>query len=321
MRSWWGTFFFLFFVTFTFAARADDEKEARDLFVRGGKLAEDAQWAEALGVFEKSAALRPHPVTTFNIALCERALGHLIVARRVFQRALKDDAGQLPASIKSDIEAFTHEIDASIAETKVTIRPADASIAVDGRPLEKDDVVWLAGTRVPGPGEPVPNAQFTLRLDPGAHTFVVTRKGFADAVVRQNFRAGANPALPLVVDALPGTLSILSPISGAAVRVDGVDVGLTPQTLTRPAGTYAIAVRKQGYEAYDTKVTLDPGGAARIDAPLKLEKTPVWKRWWFWTGAAVIVAGAIVITYFATRPAPRRPDIVTGGLGWGLQIP
>jgi hypothetical protein len=322
MRRFWGLFFFLFVFVSSAPARADDEKEARELFVRGGKLAEDAQWAEALATFEKSAAMRPHPVTTFNIGLCERALGHLLVARRVFQQALTEDAGgQIPASIRGDIDAFVREIDASIAETQVTIAPADASIAVDGRPLEQDGAVFLAGTRAPGAAQPAPSTTFTLRLDPGAHTFIVTRKGFADAVARQSFRAGKNPPLALVVDALPGTLSIVSTISGAAVRIDGVDVGLVPQTITRPAGTYAVAVRKLGYQAYDTKVTLGPGGSARIDAPLKLESKPIYARWWFWTGAAVIVAGAIVITYFATRPSPQRPPIVMGGLGWGLEIP
>lgn len=320
MRSWVGLFFaVIFFVT---NARADD-KEARDLFVRGGKLAEDAQWAEALATFEKSAAMRPHPVTTFNIGLCERALGHLIVARRTFARAASEDTTgkELPASIKGDIEAFTREIDASIAETRVTIAPADASIAVDGRPLEKDGEVWLAGTHAPGAGEPAPAASFALRLDPGPHTFIVTRKGFADAVVHPTFRPGVNAPLSLVVDALPGSLSIVSNVTNAAIRIDGVDVGLAPQTITRPAGTYTVALRKLGYAPYDTKVTLGPGGSARIDAPMKLESKPIYTRWWFWAGAAVIVAGAIVITYVATRPSPQRPPVAMGGLGWGLELP
>ncbi|HSZ84150.1 MAG TPA: tetratricopeptide repeat protein [Polyangia bacterium] len=34
---------------------------------------------------------------------------------------------------------------------------------------------------------------------------------------------------------------------------------------------------------------------------------PVWRRWWFWTGVAVVVAGGVVGAYVLTRPETRPP--------------
>lgn len=34
---------------------------------------------------------------------------------------------------------------------------------------------------------------------------------------------------------------------------------------------------------------------------------PIWRRWWFWTGAAVIAAGAAVTVFVLTQPDTRAP--------------
>src|SRR4051812_10582870 len=65
--------------------------QAREAFLKGGQLAKDAQWAEALAAFEQSAALRPHPITTYNIGACQRSLGRYTLARKTLGRALAED--------------------------------------------------------------------------------------------------------------------------------------------------------------------------------------------------------------------------------------
>src|SRR5262249_16858609 len=57
-------------------ALADDDADAaRAAFVEGTTLVKNAQWAEALAAFERADKLKSHPVTTYNIAACERAMG------------------------------------------------------------------------------------------------------------------------------------------------------------------------------------------------------------------------------------------------------
>src|SRR5687768_5799087 len=58
--------------------------EARAEFRRGAGHVEKGEWAEALTTFEKSNAARRHPVTTFNIGVCQRAMGLYTRARQTF---------------------------------------------------------------------------------------------------------------------------------------------------------------------------------------------------------------------------------------------
>ena len=57
-------------------------------------------------------------------------------------------------------------------------------------------------------------------------------------------------------------------------------------------------------------------------APLSREKIALTQRWWFWTGVAVLVAGAASVTYLVVRKdqTPERPAVDGGGLGWTLPL-
>ncbi|MBS2015106.1 MAG: PEGA domain-containing protein [Deltaproteobacteria bacterium] len=309
-------------------ARADDD-EARAEFARGAELVKQAKWAEALGAFERSHAKRPHPVTLFDIAACERALGSYTRARRTLHEAQALDAagthGNLPSATREDVAAFLGEIEAVLVTVDVHLDPPSATISVDGRPLEitaQGEVPTLtAGLAPPGPGRAPPAATFRLELDPGAHVVVLSRPGFADVVRRETFARGEPQRLDLVLARLDGTLVVDAERDRAAVSVDGVDVGLAPVTLKRPAGRYHVIVRKAGFVSFETDAVLEAGGRVGISARLPPESEPITKSWWFWATAGGVIATATVTTYFLTRPDPERPTANGGGLGWVLRTP
>jgi hypothetical protein len=95
-----------------YAGDAPEVERARDSFREGASLAKDAQWGAALVAFERSSKLRPHPWTTYNIAVCERALGQYVRARRTFARALEERRSEadLPDATVADIRRFQQEI-------------------------------------------------------------------------------------------------------------------------------------------------------------------------------------------------------------------
>src|SRR6476620_8522998 len=64
-------------------------QRARELFSTGTALAKRMQWSEALSAFQGVARIRPHPVVTFNVGICERALGRYARARATFARVLE----------------------------------------------------------------------------------------------------------------------------------------------------------------------------------------------------------------------------------------
>lgn len=310
------------------AADPPELEQAREAFTRGSALAKDAQWGAALASFERSAKLRPHAWTTYNIAVCERALGKYVRARRSFARALDQRApdADLPEPIVADVRRFSVEIDRIVATLDVTLDPPDAAIAVDGQPLEttpSSDATptLVAGTLPAGPGKAPPAASFRVLLDPGAHVFVITREGFADAVHAQAVRPGERRVLSLVAARLPATLAITANQADAVVSVDRLDVGTAPVTLLRPAGTHHVLVRKPGFDPYEIDTTVAAGQRAELAAALKPHRPSIVTRWWFWTAAAAVVAGVAITTYVATRPAPERPPLDGGGLGWTVRVP
>lgn len=268
--------------------------------------------------------------------------------------------GTLPASARGDIVAFLSEITAILVKVTVRLDPPTATIAVDGRPLEvtaeategppaldspgaatartadagpdaasdatpddadRDLPTLTAGLAAPGPGRAPASAAFRLEVDPGTHVIVLSRPGFRDVVRRETFARGEPRALDLVLARLDGALDVRSDREGSVVSVDGVDVGLAPVAVRRPAGRYHVAVRKSGFVPFETDAVLEPGGRVELSAPMPPEKTPLTKTWWFWTAAGSVVVLATATTYFVTRPDPERPAANGGGLGWVLRAP
>ncbi len=310
------------------ASRETDE--ARDQFKQGAAFAKDAQWGAALAAFERSLKLRPHPWTTYNIGVCERALGQYVRARRTFNRALaerKPDA-DLPEATVTDIKRFLTEIDGLVASLDVTLAPEDAALAIDGQPLEGDAAnasgkvpTLLAGTLPAGPGQKPPSGHFRVVMDPGTHVLLITHDGFSDALDTETLRPGENRPIELSITKLPATLDIAANRTDAVVTVNGIDVGVAPVRLSRPAGAYHVLVRKPGFVPYESDATLRPGQKTDLRAALKPEQPSIFRKWWFWTAAGVVVAGAATTTFFLTRPDPTRPAIDGGGLNWSVRLP
>lgn len=308
-----------------------ETEQARAAFIEGNELAKNARWGDALARFEASAKLRPHPGTTYNIGVCQRALGQYTRARKSFVQSLEQNEAErerpLADSTVADIRAFVREIDDLVLATlDVTLQPVSAELTVDGRPIEASGerdgkpVAWV-GTLPAGRGKRPPAPSFRLVLDPGTHVFVLSRKGFADAVVRETVLPGSKGNLDLVLERLPGSIHIASNEPNAVVAVDGLDVGLVPVTLARPSGRYHVIVRKKGFVTYETHAELDAGERVDLRAVLNREQVGLTGKWWFWTAVGAVVVGSAVGTYYATRPDPERPPVDGGGLGWSVRVP
>jgi hypothetical protein len=311
-------------------AEPDDVVQAREAFVEGASLARDMRWGDALDRFEASARLRPHAGTSYNIGICHRALGQYLRARAAFTRALTqheaDGNTALADIMVAEIRTFLQEIERAIGTVDVTLDPPTATIAVNGRPLEvagsgPEGPVLLAGTLPPGAGHPPPAPRFRVLLDPGVHVVVISRKGFSDVVQRVTVRPGSRQVLPLVLERLPGSLHIDASEQHAVVSVDDLDVGTTPVTLVRPAGSYRVLVRKRGFLTYETDADLSAGERVDLRAMLKPDEPGLTGQWWFWTAVGVVVVGTAVSTYYASRPEPERPPVDGGGLGWAIRVP
>ncbi|MFT3764612.1 MAG: hypothetical protein QM820_03705 [Minicystis sp.] len=231
-------------------------EEARDAFRIGSALAKQAQWVDALSAFERSARLRPHAVTTYNIGFCERALGRFTRAKKSLSRALAAPANELPADLATEARGYLAEIEHRIARAVITLTKAGATVSVDGRPLEAAGgpaahPVLIAGTREPGPAEPVAAATFDLMLDPGTHVIVVGVPGAPDTVVTREIAAGATVSLTLGPADAPVKPPTPKPVSSGGARRTGTIVAFSL------GGAFAIAGGVFGGLALSNKSALD----------------------------------------------------------------
>jgi hypothetical protein len=305
-------------------AKADDTTAltiAKEAFSRGLELTREQKWGEALDAFETAGRAKRHALTTYNAAVAERALSRYTRARVRFAAALEEDAAsggkELPENFREDTKTFLAELDALLVHLDVKLDRADASLAIDGRPLTwlgEDRKVAYAGVAQASAGERVERSTFELIVDPGVHVFTVTKEGFAPAVRRETAKTGVRGAVELSLTAMPGSIRVDASQKGAAVRVDEIDVGVAPVLIDRPAGPYRVDVRKAGFVPYKTKVNLQPGQRADLFAPMAAEQS-LTSRWWFWTMVVgAVSAGAITGILIASRP-----DYDGGNQGWVAQ--
>ncbi|NOU30156.1 MAG: PEGA domain-containing protein [Polyangiaceae bacterium] len=305
------------------AAEPDHAQLAREAYVRGSELAKEEKWGEALAAFERSNENRSHALTLYNLGVCERVLGLATRARARFRDTLQratEHSDELPAALAESVKGYLTEYARTLPQVTLTVAPVDAAIAIDGRPLRTiattPSVVLEANTMPAGVAARPPAATFVVEMDPGSHVITLVHQGFADVAVRRSFPEGYRGALTLAMDSLPATVNVASNVNQAIVRVNGVDVGMAPVDISRPPGHYRVDVFREGFVPVHNEMDLRPGAAFQLRAKLEVERVPLYKKWWFWTGAAAIVATGVLVTYAATRPTPEPPPYDAGSTGW-----
>jgi hypothetical protein len=182
---------------------SSDVSEARAAFRLGSALAKQGQWLDALAAFGRSARMNPHPITMYNVAYCERALGHYARAYKNFSAALEPAATpggpKLPAELETQARGYLVETEQRVARISVAFVAPNMAMRVDGHPLEPlratgDRAVLIVAAEDAPVAAPSPST-FDLWLDPGTHVFVVSRPGSDNVVESHAFRAGESAAL------------------------------------------------------------------------------------------------------------------------------
>ena len=177
-----------------------DVTRASEVFRRGSELAKTGDWEGALAAYEESARIKAHPLTTYDIAFCERALGRYVRASLHFEEVLAS-AGtfSLPRDLVSDASRCLEEVRARIVHVSVVRQPEDLAIKVDGLPLERarasGDPVYIVGTRTTV--SELPRGNLELLVDPGTHVFVGSGPEESSVVESESYAAGQQAVLTL----------------------------------------------------------------------------------------------------------------------------
>lgn len=95
----------------------------------------------------------------------------------------------------------------------------------------------------------------------------------------------------------PGRIVVAGMPAGARVVVDDVDRTSEHEggaISGLEVGPHEVRVLADGYEPRVAHVLVQSGQVANVDGAL--EPTPLWSRWWFWTGAGAAVVTSVAAT-------------------------
>ena len=92
-----------------------------------------------------------------------------------------------------------------------------------------------------------------------------------------------------------GFLKVTANEEKTAVKLNGDDVGLTPELKlpqSLPSGKYRLDAEKKNFYPLAQDVYVEPARQTPVQLQLLQRPTPWWKSWWFWTITGVVLAGA-----------------------------
>jgi len=298
---------------------AEDKAKAKVLLQEGLALDRRGDKAQALKKFQAAYAAYPSPKLWFNIGQVERDLGHAAEAAEAFEKFLALVPDALPED-KKVAKSAVAQLGKKLGRLQVRCETSGAEVAVDGKSVG----------RVPLPGP--------LWATPGSHQVTITHAGFAPATETVEMSAGATAlvVLHLVPLAAPAAPAPPAAAEASALAAEATKIGETEDHRAAPApppvAVTVIPTPTPTPTPVPTPVPAPtpvptptptsaptPAAAAALDLsaePVPAESPPVYKTWWFWTGAAVVAAGAATAVYLLSRKAESNvPGTALGNHG------
>jgi hypothetical protein len=116
------------------AEESDPRTESRVFFTSGVQALDDGRPADALLLFQRAYDTFPHFATLYNIALCQRALGHPAAAANALRKYLDDGGDAIADKQRTSATALLADLESKVAV--VTMKaPPHAKMSLDGKPV------------------------------------------------------------------------------------------------------------------------------------------------------------------------------------------
>jgi hypothetical protein len=280
------------------AAHADPTPEAAakaaQLKEQGNKAMDGLRYQQALALYAEAYGLTQDPALLYNKGRALEALGDFpeaLAAQEEFDAKASPELKQKVAGLQKLLADLRSRV--SVLELRVNVEDAEVR----------------AGDRVLGPA-----SQKRFVLNAGKLTVKVQREGYFP-IERDLALAGGQTTvldLTLLSKAERGVLVVRSPVSGAMVTVDGVAFGMVPTDTPVMPGTHRVHLSHEGYKPADSTAVVAAGETRQLDLSLEAE-TPVYKKWWFWTGIGLVVAGGVTAAVaYTTEKSPTKGTIDPG---------
>jgi hypothetical protein len=262
------------------AAWAGPAETAAELKKQGDLDMDALRYEEAIAKYTEAYRLSKDPALLYNRGRVYQARSQYVEALADLLAFQKDASPELRARVPALVELID-EIKGKVASVEIRCAVPNARVVVRDR---------VVGTTPLAP----------LQMLAGSAKVEVTADGYEPYLHDENLVGGKSIVIEVVLRAKTrtGVLTIRTDVPARAF-VDGVDVGETPVEITREPGTHKVVLRRPDFDDYATSVVVtgDQKKSVSLDLP---KKSPVTSKWWFWTGAGVIVVGTVATVFALT---------------------
>jgi hypothetical protein len=155
-------------------ALADNQKQARQLFVEGNDLFDKKNYEMALEKFREARRLFQSYKIDLNIAITLDALGRQTEAAEYFEFFLASAEKVAPQDFVKSARVRLHELRRQLGSIQIACLVNEAAVTVDGKMIGKTPL------------------QQRIYLQPGAHQIAVSKEGFAPISLPLKITAGEN---------------------------------------------------------------------------------------------------------------------------------
>jgi len=290
------------------SAAAEDKAKAKVLLQEGLSFNRQREHAQALEKFQAAYAAYPSPKLWFNIGQVQLTLDHPVEAIEAFEKflALVPDAQPEDKKVAKSTVA---QLGKKLGRLQIKCETTGAEVVINGKSVG----------RVPMQGP--------LWATPGSHQVTITHEGSATVTENVEMRAGAtalvvirlvpisaaapaapppsseaNPTLGMAITSpdATGAAAQVAPAKATASQAAGRPISVGETVESQAAGpTPAPFSNVPPAPPVATPAALDLS-AQPAPAEGQSRSQPVYKTWWFWTGATVVVAGAATTIFLLT---------------------
>lgn len=238
-------------------------ESARERFMRGVELFQDAAYEEALADFARAYELAPHYGLLYNIGLVQAHLRDYPAAVTNLESYLEQGGDEIDDRRREQVERELERLRGLVAQVRVQAEGlSEATITVDG-----DEVVDAAL------GEPITVAAGRRVIGVRADGFLPSRRevtvaGGVEVEVSFDMVRASSSSSAIIIS---------SDLDQLTVTVDGDEVGLTPldaPVVTAP-GRHVVEASRPGYEPVGRVVEVDEGDFITLELdPEPMDQLP-----------------------------------------------
>jgi hypothetical protein len=277
------------------SAQEDGDVLAVTLKEQGDRALGKGDFGAALDSYDRANAVRHQAAIDFNRARALQGLMRHAEALDALECFEREASPELRARVPG-LSEMMNELRAHVGELTFLGPARTARLTVNGRSL--------GNLKLEAP----------YRVDSGNVAIRVEADGFVpiNRTIFLSPKAEGSVNLVWRRVELNGAITFKATVAAAVLYVDDEKRGHTPIELSLAPGRHRVKLTHPDYDPLSSEITVVAKERREVTLALQ-EKPPIWTKWWLWTGAAVIVAGAVVTGIVLTREkSPTEGDIEPG---------